>query len=98
MQFSVTLGAGRSLLQDGLGASSPIASPQLQKSLHGRGRVVLVVVVRVGEDSLSLFEEAIHDASPPQQVIVSVLLQMGVSQGELAAVSETSVVGEGCCR
>ncbi len=40
------------------------------------------MVVRVGEDSLSLFKEAIHDAGPPQQVIVSVLLEMRVPRGE----------------
>ncbi len=61
----VSLGANSDLVQDGL-VGSPIASPQLQKSLQRRRRVVLVVVVRVGEDGLSLIEEAIHDARPPQ--------------------------------
>src|SRR5215210_872606 len=89
-----SLGARRSLLQDSLGGGLPIASPQLQKSLHGRGRVVLVVVVGVREDSLPLFEEAIHQPGPPAQVIVSVLLEMGVPLRELAAVAEPADVGE----
>ena len=55
----------RDLVQDDFGGSL-IASPQLQKSLHRRGRVVLVVVVRVGDDGPALFEKAIHKASPPQ--------------------------------
>src|SRR5918998_1425376 len=60
--------------------------------------MILVVVVRVGKDALALSEEAIHNAGPPQQVIVSVLLEMGVSLRELAAVAEPADVDEVCCR
>src|ERR671912_217878 len=60
--------------------------------------MILVVVVRIGKNALALFEEAIHNAGPPQQVIVSVLLKMSVPRGELAAVAEPADVGEVCCR
>src|SRR5215210_946364 len=53
------LGSRSDLLQDGSGGSL-IASPQLQESFHRRGRVVLVVVVGVGEDCPALLEKAIH--------------------------------------
>src|SRR3712207_9031348 len=48
---------GVDLLQDGSGGS-PTASPQLQEPLQRRGRVVLVVVVGVGEDGPPLFERS----------------------------------------
>ncbi len=60
-----SLGASSNLRQGGLGGSL-IASSQFQKSLHRRGRVVLVVVVSVGENGPTLLEKAIHDARPPQ--------------------------------
>src|SRR5215207_10517811 len=65
IRHRLPLGASSDLLQDGLGGST-IATPQLQKSLQRRRRVVLVVVVSVGKHGLSLLEEAIHDACPPQ--------------------------------
>jgi hypothetical protein len=65
IRHRLPLGSRSYLFQDDLGGS-PIASPQLQKSLHRRGGVVLVVVVGVGEDGPSLLEKAIHEIRPPQ--------------------------------
>jgi hypothetical protein len=53
---------------------SPIASPQLQEALKRRWRVVLVVVVGVGEDRPALLQKTPHQIRPPQQVFVPVLL------------------------
>src|SRR5215207_374610 len=69
-------------------------SPQLQKSLHRRGRVVLVVVVGVGEDGPSLLEKAVHDLRPPSEVLVAFLLEVRVSLRELSPVTQPADVGE----
>ena len=56
------------------------------------------MVVRVGEDGLALFEEAVYKAGPPAQVFGPVLFGAGVPRGKLAAIPESANVGEACGR
>src|SRR5919112_4581445 len=56
--------------------------------------MVLIMVVGVRKDRLVFVQEAADELRPPQQVIISVLLQMGVPRGELPPVAEPADVGE----
>src|SRR5918998_2767743 len=56
--------------------------------------MVLVVVVRVGEDGLALLEKSVHQTRPVAQILGPVFLEMRVAGGELATVSQPGNVGE----
>src|SRR5215207_6112466 len=64
------------------------------KPVERRGRVVLVVVVGIGEDGSSLLEKATYEIRPPPQVVVALPPEVRVSRRELAPVTEPADVGE----